>query len=98
MKKRTSVRANRPWTKEDLNELEALVRAGASGSKMAKKLGRTRESVYMRKSLTGLSARRSKGQVAPVAPTVPNYLENLVQAVELAKRMGARVTMDIRIG
>ena len=48
VKKTKPKRVTKPWTEEDKNKLEALYQAGHSHSEIAKELGRSTRSVYMK--------------------------------------------------
>lgn len=61
---------NKMWTKDDLNILQSLAAKGASTAEIAKILGRTKASIWCRKSSMGIEGRltSSKGS-GIVAPT-----------------------------
>jgi hypothetical protein len=60
---------NKEWTKDDLNILQSLAAKGASTVEIAKILGRTKASIWCRKSSMGLGGRlassKGKGISAP---------------------------------
>jgi len=60
---------NKAWTKDDLNILQSLAAKGASTVEIAKILGRTKASIWCRKSSMGIDRRlassKGKGIVAP---------------------------------
>ncbi len=60
---------NKTWTKDDLNVLQSLAARGASTVEIAKILGRTKASIWCRKSSMGLGGRlassKGKGISAP---------------------------------
>jgi hypothetical protein len=60
---------NKEWTKDDLNILQSLAAKGASTVEIAKILGRTKASIWCRKSTMGLGVRlassKGKGIIAP---------------------------------
>lgn len=61
---------NKTWTKDDLNILQSLAAKGSSTAEIAKILGRTKASIWCRKSTMGIKGRltSSKGS-GIVAPT-----------------------------
>lgn len=61
---------NKTWTKDDLNILQSLAAKGSSTAEIAKILGRTKASIWCRKSTMGIEGRltSSKGS-GIVAPT-----------------------------
>ncbi len=60
---------NKAWTKDDLNILQSLAAKGASTVEIAKILGRTKASIWCRKSTMGIDGRlassKGKGISAP---------------------------------
>ena len=61
---------NKMWTKDDINILQSLAAKGSSTAEIAKILGRTKASVWGRKSMMGIKGRLSSSKGSGIsAPT-----------------------------
>jgi hypothetical protein len=57
-----------PWTRHDLATIRKLVREGVPTRNIAKALGRTLASLYMRASNEGISLAQAKRRISSTAP------------------------------
>lgn len=61
---------NKVWSKDDLNILQSLAAKGSSTAEIAKILGRTKASIWGRKSMMGIKGRLSSSKGSGIsAPT-----------------------------
>lgn len=66
--KKAPVQQGRLWTAKDLATIRRCVKAGMSGTQIAKELGRTVSALYQRASIEGISLARKKAAKPKAAP------------------------------